>query len=1088
VVVLLWFLGNHQLTATPAPGANPNIVLILADDMGYGDLACQNPNSKIRTPRLDGLASQGMLFNSAHAPSALCTPSRYSLMTGQFCWRSRLKSGVLNAWDEPLLPPDRLTIASLLHRQGYATGYFGKWHLGMSWPFVGSTPPGFDTTVKASDIDWSRRISGGPVDRGFDHFLGVNIANEPPYTYVLNDHVVGIPDVQYATVTGLQSHWAGPGVAGWEWSQVLPTVVSNAEAWLERCAAQAQAHPFFLYLALPGPHQPIVPTTQFLGTSGAGIYGDYVQELDWAVGKVLDKLENSGAASNTLVIFTSDNGPDEFTYQRLQQYGHSSIGTLRGIKNDLWEGGHRVPFIARWPGKIVPGTESRQLICHVDLMRTFAEIVNTQVPANAAEDSISFLPAMLGKASPSARSSLVLESGPGQFGLRTNDLMFIDSRTGDGHNPELEPLWFKQIRDYPLTNTYPALLYDLGRDPAEGTNLYAKEFPVAAKMKAWLGKQRAMQTWDGLVSGDWTVFANWSQSNSPAGYDLVYSNSIGSANYTQQLCTNFNVNSLIFEASAQPVTLWPGGLFTLTISNGIDLRLAASDLTIQAPVALAQSQSWNISGNHTLTVGAPVSLKDCELMICGSGTVNLTNAVSGTGRLLVRSSGVVSLAGNNSFTRGTELSGGGFLVAKSSHALGMGSLEIPNNSTLQVEPGVALMNPITAAGRGVGVQNVHQGAIIVSGAGSGTLDGSVNLSDNTAFRATQSDSVLIFNGPITGDANVTVLPGAGTVIFGGKNVYTGATYVQGTLKLAGGPERLPARTALLLANSPGALLGLDKDQTAGMLSGGGTGGGDVALASGTLIVDQDTDTIYAGSLKGAGGLIKTNRGMLSLTGVSTYTGMTRVSGGALVVNGTLRDSAVMVSDGALLGGTGTITGPVTIENSGSLSLGLGTLTISNDLILAEGSRTSVEVDPVRHVLGRVQGLSSLSCGGTLVINNVTTTGSFTVGERFRIFDTAAAAGQFSSIVPAPGPGLAWNVATAGLLKVVAQPILRASRTDAHHVLVSWSDPSFHLQLQTNFLSGKRNTNWYDYPGASTSPLIIPIDLSNQALFLRLVAP
>jgi arylsulfatase A len=276
-VVLLGLAGPLQVNAAPSTPTTPNILFILADDLGYGDLSYQNPSSKIQTPRLDALASQGMCFSSAHAPSGLCTPSRYSLMCGQFCWRSRLKSGVLNAWDEPIIPRERVTVASMLRGQGYATGCFGKWHLGMSWPFVGVIPTGFDTTVKASDINWNRRISGGPIDHGFDYFFGINIANEAPYAYVLNDHVMGLPTAQYDTATGLQSHWAGPGVPGWDWSRVLPDVVSNAVDWLQQSVWQTPARPFFLYLALPGPHQPVVPTSRFEGTSQAGLYGDYVQ-------------------------------------------------------------------------------------------------------------------------------------------------------------------------------------------------------------------------------------------------------------------------------------------------------------------------------------------------------------------------------------------------------------------------------------------------------------------------------------------------------------------------------------------------------------------------------------------------------------------------------------------------------------------------------------------------------------------------------------------------------------------------------------------------------------------------------------------
>src|SRR5579859_3309253 len=246
----------------------PNIVLILADDLGYGDLRCQNPDSKILTPHLDRLAREGLRFTDAHAPSALCTPSRYGLLTGQNCWRTRLKSGVLNAWDEPLIAPERWTVASLLQNNGYRTACFGKWHLGMSWPFVGQVPEGFDLNVTPADINWTQRIAGGPVECGFDYYFGVNIANEPPYAFIENDRVLGIPSVQYPTVHGQQGHWAGPGVPGWDWSQSLPLITSNTVKWIRARASDAQ--PFFLYASLVGPHQPVLPTREFQGSSRAG--------------------------------------------------------------------------------------------------------------------------------------------------------------------------------------------------------------------------------------------------------------------------------------------------------------------------------------------------------------------------------------------------------------------------------------------------------------------------------------------------------------------------------------------------------------------------------------------------------------------------------------------------------------------------------------------------------------------------------------------------------------------------------------------------------------------------------------------------
>lgn len=1085
IAFLICFGPAFGANGSASAPARPNILFILADDLGYGDLSYHNPSSKIQTPRLDALASQGMCFSSAHAPSGLCTPSRYSLMCGEFCWRSRLKSGVLNSWDEPVIARGKLTVATMLREQGYATGCFGKWHLGMSWPFVGVIPSGFDTTVKASDLDWTRRIGGGPIDHGFDYFFGLNIANEPPYAYLLNDHVLGVPNAHYDTATGLQSHWAGPGVSGWDWSRVLPDVVTNAVDWLQRRTSQNSAQPFFLYLALPGPHQPIVPNARFTGSSKAGLYGDYVQELDWAVGQMLDGLQASGAATNTLVIFTSDNGPDEFTYDRIQQYNHSSMGGLRGIKNDLWEGGHRVPFLARWPGQIAAGTSNSQLICHVDFMRTVADLVGARLPAHTAEDSISFLPALVGGTPSSVRSSLILESGDGQFGLWTNRWMFIDSSTGDGHNPEVEPLWFKQSRSYPLTNIYPALLYDLTRDLAESTNLYTQQTALSSQLQTLLRHQRGIQSWCGTQSGSWTNCANWSQNNLPTGSDLVFTNVTSSAVFTQTLGTNFSINSLSLLTLAQPLTLQAGGPFSLAIANGIDMSLASVDLVLNTPLALAGSQVWTVKSNRTLKVNAPISLNNSELMISGHGNVVASNIISGAGKLTLRSSGFVLLGGNNTYSGGTEVSGGGFLVVQTSGALGSGTVEIPNNSTLQLEPGVSLTNALTVQGHGATLQNVPHGALTLRHPGHAEFQSPVRLINDTAIGARALGGVLTFTGPISGNADISILPGDGVVVLATNNVYTGSTLIGGNLALDG-DELLPATTQVFLANSTNASLRLgNHHQTIRQLSGGGK----VTLANGTLLINQDVSSIYVGTLNGTGEVIKTNSGLLTLSGSNSFSGTITVSGGGLQINGALRDSSIVVRS-AMLSGTGLITGPVQVEAGGILSPGpgLGTLTVSNSLTLGENSTTTIQLDSFRQTTAAVAGLSQIHYAGLLVVSDISATPNLAAGQSFPIFSASTATGQFSAIQPAPGPGLAWAFYPAsGTLTVVAQPNLRAYLVDPTHYVVTWSGAGFRLQAQTNSLSPS-STNWFDYPGATTSPVTLSFLPATRALFLRLVGP
>jgi autotransporter-associated beta strand protein len=828
----------------------------------------------------------------------------------------------------------------------------------------------------------------------------------------------------------------------------------------------------------------VVPNTRFTGTSQAGLYGDYVQELDWAFGQMLDTLQTSGAATNTLVIFTSDNGPDEFTYQRIQQYNHSSMGGLRGIKNDLWEGGHRVPFIARWPGQIAAGTSNSQVICHVDFMRTVADLVGAQLPAHTAEDSISFLPALLGGTPSSVRSSLILESGQGQFGLWTNRWMFIDSSTGDGHNPEFEPVWFKQNRGYALTNTYPALLYDLTRDVAESTNLYTQQAALSSQLQTLLRHQRGIQSWCGTQSGSWTNCANWSQNNLPAGSDLIYSNLTSSAVFTQILGTNVSINSLSVLSLAQPLTVQPGGPFSLTIANGIDMSLASADLALNTPLVLSESQVWTVTSNRTLKANGPISLGGSDLMISGHGNVVASNTISGTGRLTIRGSGFVLLGGNNTYSGGTEVSGGGFLVAQTSGALGSGSVDIPNNSTLQVEPGVWLRNALTIQGYGGTFRNLTYGAVTLYHAGRAEIQGPITLIKDAAVGAHAPGGVLTFTGAISGDANLTILPGDGVVVLATNTVYTGKTFVQGELALSG-DERLPPTTQVCLANSTNASLELgNHHQTIRLLSGGGK----VTLANGTLVIDQDIPSVYAGALNGTGEVVKTNSGVLTLAGANCLKGTATISGGGLQVNGMLRDSSVVVRN-ATLSGTGVITGPMRVEAGGILSPGpgLGTLTISNSLTLTENSTTSIQLDSFRRTAAGVAGPGHVHYGGLLLVSDISATPNLTAGQSFRIFYASSATGQFSAIQPSPGPGLAWAFYPAdGRLTVLAQPNLHASQLDTNHFIVTWSGAGFRLQAQTNSISPSA-ANWFNYPGA-TSPITVPFDPSNRALFLRLVTP
>ena len=482
-------------TAAAARGsAPPNIVIILADDLGYGDVHCYNAQSKIPTPNLDRLAVEGMRFTDAHAPDSVCTPSRYGLLTGRYAFRARNKGAVLPPWGRTLIEDGRLTLPALLRQQGYATACIGKWHLGWDWPTKDGHPP--SSTNGLGNVDFAQPIANGPTTRGFDYYFGTDVPNYPPYCFIENDRTVGVPSLAARLEKGGINR-PGPMLPGWNLTNIMPELTRRAVRYVEE-ATQTQK-PFFLYFALTAPHYPVVPTAEFKDRSQAGDYGDFVAQVDGTVGEVLAALARTGLATNTLVIFTSDNGPecvevDPGAYDRIRRYGHWSMDGLRGVKRDTWEGGHRVPFLARWPGHIPPGAASAETICHVDLLATCAALISAKLPANAGVDSCNILPALLGK-KPNRliREGTVLHGGNGRFAIRQGEWVLIDAPSGDGNggrNRPGEPDWFEQERGY-TKNQFPGELYNLLDDLAERRNLYGEKPEAVRRLKALLEKYKA---------------------------------------------------------------------------------------------------------------------------------------------------------------------------------------------------------------------------------------------------------------------------------------------------------------------------------------------------------------------------------------------------------------------------------------------------------------------------------------------------------------------------------------------------------------------------------------------------------------------
>lgn len=457
-------------TADKSP---PNIIYILADDLGYGDLSCLNKDSKIKTPHLDSMAAEGMYFTDAHSNSSVCTPTRYGVVTGRYAWRSRLKRSVLGGASNHLISPQRLTVAGMLQKQGYHTAMIGKWHLGWDFTFTNSKASngiGFDP--KKQTIDYSKPVKYGPDANGFDYYYAhCGSLDMAPYVYVENGKVTAAPN-RVTENKDYKGFWRkGPTGPDFEHIDVLPNFVNRACDYITKQAQDSK--PFFLYLPLPAPHTPILPIEKFKGKSGTNEYGDFVQQVDWHVSQILETLKKNGIDDNTIVIFTSDNGcSPRADFEELAAIGHKPSHIYRGHKADIFEGGHRVPFIVHWPAKIKAGSVSNETICLTDLMATAAEINGLKMPENAGEDSVSFLPALLGQ-KVKLREATVHHSINGSFAIRQGDWKLILCPGSGGWSSPKPNIAFKE--KLPLIQ-----LYNLSSDPAESKNVF-KENPAKVK-------------------------------------------------------------------------------------------------------------------------------------------------------------------------------------------------------------------------------------------------------------------------------------------------------------------------------------------------------------------------------------------------------------------------------------------------------------------------------------------------------------------------------------------------------------------------------------------------------------------------------
>lgn len=467
--VVLLFVAASIRAAEPVR-RSPNIVVLLADDLGYGDLTCYNKDAKIPTPNLDRLAARSMRFTDAHTPSAVCTPTRYGLLTGRYCWRTSLKRGVLNGYSPALIEPKRLTVPSLLKQHGYVTAGFGKWHLGLG---------------EAAKTDFGKPLKPGPLSVGFDSFFGIPASLDmPPYVFLDNEGVLEAPTQTIADSAmrrkGGEGFWRGGAIAPhFKHIDVLPTITDRAAAFV---AKQTAEKPFFLYLALTGPHTPWMPTEEFRGKSQAGYYGDFVAQVDASVGRIFKALDDAKLSDNTLLIFTSDNGA-HWLPEDIEKWGHRANDGWRGQKADIWDGGHRVPFLVRWPGHVAPGVTSKELICLTDVLATVAAVVDAKLPDDAGEDSYNLLPVLRGdKLDRPIREAVVHHSGDGFFAIRRGPWKLATALGSHG---------FSLPRDIkPKPGEAKGQLYNLDDDPREQNNLWLKKPEMVAQLTALLDRYK----------------------------------------------------------------------------------------------------------------------------------------------------------------------------------------------------------------------------------------------------------------------------------------------------------------------------------------------------------------------------------------------------------------------------------------------------------------------------------------------------------------------------------------------------------------------------------------------------------------------
>ena len=452
----------------------PNVIYVLADDMGYGDVSAFNEGAVFKTPNFDEMCENGLAFTDAHATSAVCTPSRYGILTGRYNWRSRLKCGVMSGYSSPLIEDDRMTVGHLFQKNGYTTAAIGKWHLGMEFAKDGTFMelPEFET---CRGVDYSKKIEKSPVTRGFDYYYGISASLDmAPYIYIENDRFTMMPD--HETEDSGKRFWRkGPTAPDFKHEEVLPRLTDKVLKKIE----EYKDRPFFIYFPMPAPHTPILPSEKFMGKSGTNEYGDFVLMCDDVIGQITDKLKELNLYENTIVIFTSDNGCSPMAdLEELLSAGHNPNYIFRGHKADIYEGGHRIPLIVRWPEKIPGGNQCDHIVCLSDFMATMADYLGDKLPQEAAVDSVSNLPLWLDADAPSVREDVVHQSVDGSLSIRKGKYK-LEMCPGSGGWSY--PASGEETDDMPHFQ-----LYDLENDIREQTNIIELHPAIVTYLKGIL--------------------------------------------------------------------------------------------------------------------------------------------------------------------------------------------------------------------------------------------------------------------------------------------------------------------------------------------------------------------------------------------------------------------------------------------------------------------------------------------------------------------------------------------------------------------------------------------------------------------------